>query len=46
MLYGIKTGVKIFDRVQVEDIMVRKREVTDLVINWTAVEEEIFTLIP
>jgi len=34
-----KAGVKIFNLVQVEDVMVREREVTGLVINWTAVGE-------
>jgi len=34
-----KAGVKIFNLIQVEDVMVREREVTGLVINWTAVGE-------
>ncbi len=33
-----KAGVKIFNLVSVEDVMVRENRVTGLVINWTAVE--------
>lgn len=34
-----KAGVKIFNLFQVEDVMVREKQVTGLVINWTAVGE-------
>ncbi len=33
-----KAGVKIFNLISVEDVMVRENKVTGLVINWTAVE--------
>jgi len=41
-----KAGVKIFNLFQVEDIMVRERQVTGLVINWTAVGEAGFHVDP
>jgi thiazole biosynthesis enzyme len=35
---AVQAGVKIFNLVSVEDVMVRDDQVTGLVINWTAVE--------
>jgi len=35
---ALKAGAKIFNLVSVEDLVVRKRKVTGIVINWTAVE--------
>jgi len=34
----IKAGVKIFNLMSVEDVMIRKNKICGLVINWTAVE--------
>lgn len=35
---AVKAGVRVFNLVSVEDVMVRQEQVTGLVINWTAVE--------
>jgi thiamine thiazole synthase len=35
---AVQTGLKIFNLVSVEDVMVRNKKVTGLVLNWTAVE--------
>lgn len=35
---AVKAGVKIFNLISGEDVMVRKNRVTGLVLNWTAVE--------
>lgn len=37
-LGAAKIGVKIFNLLSVEDVMIRKTRITGLVINWTAVE--------
>jgi sulfide-dependent adenosine diphosphate thiazole synthase len=34
----IKTGVKIFNLISAEDVMIRKNRICGLVLNWTAVE--------
>lgn len=33
----VKAGVKVFNLIKVEDVMIRKERVTGLVLNWTAV---------
>ncbi len=35
---AVKTGVKIFNLISVEDVMIRKEKITGLVLNWSAVE--------
>ncbi|OIO35871.1 MAG: ribose 1,5-bisphosphate isomerase [bacterium (Candidatus Ratteibacteria) CG_4_10_14_3_um_filter_41_18] len=35
---AVKKGVKIFNLISVEDVMIRKERVAGLVLNWTAVE--------
>jgi sulfide-dependent adenosine diphosphate thiazole synthase len=35
---AVKAGLKIFNLMSVEDVMVRNKKVTGLVLNWTAVE--------
>jgi thiazole biosynthesis enzyme len=35
---AVKAGLKIFNLMSVEDVMVRRKKVTGLVLNWTAVE--------
>jgi len=35
---AIQAGLKIFNLISVEDVMVRNKQVTGLVLNWTAVE--------
>jgi thiamine thiazole synthase len=37
-LQAMKAGAKIFNLMSVEDLVVRKKKVTGIVINWTAVE--------
>lgn len=37
-LRAIKTGVKIFNLISVEDVMFRKEKITGLVLNWSSVE--------
>ena len=34
----VKSGVKIFNLISVEDVMIRKEKITGLVLNWSAVE--------
>jgi len=35
---AVKAGLKIFNLISAEDVMVRNKKVTGLVLNWTAVE--------
>ena len=35
---GVQSGLKIFNLISVEDVMVRRKRVCGLVLNWTAVE--------
>lgn len=35
---AVKAGLKVFNLISVEDVMVRNKKVTGLVLNWTAVE--------
>lgn len=35
---AVKTGVKIFNLISAEDVMIRKNRICGLVLNWTAVE--------
>jgi len=35
---AVKAGLKVFNLMSVEDVMVRRKRVTGLVLNWTAVE--------
>jgi thiazole biosynthesis enzyme len=41
-----KAGAKIFNLIQIEDVMVRENRVTGLVINWTAIEKAGFHIDP